>query len=73
MSIRSQLALLAFAAVCLPLAAVVGFGFVMLGVHDTKPAASTTEPITYPASGLAGSVAAHDLPSIFAGITIHGR
>ena len=36
MSIRSQLALLAFAAVCLPLAAVVGFGFVMLGVHDAK-------------------------------------
>jgi len=36
MSIRSQLALLAVAAVCLPLAAVVGFGFVMLGVHDAK-------------------------------------
>jgi signal transduction histidine kinase len=36
MSIRSQLALLAVAAVCLPLAAVVGFGFVMLGVHDGK-------------------------------------
>ena len=36
MSIRAQLALLAFAAVCLPLAAVVGFGFVMLGVHDAK-------------------------------------
>jgi two-component system sensor histidine kinase BaeS len=36
MSIRAQLALLALAAVCLPLAAVVGFGFVMLGVHDGK-------------------------------------
>ena len=36
MSIRAQLALLAIAAVCLPLAAVVGFGFVMLGVHDEK-------------------------------------
>jgi signal transduction histidine kinase len=36
MSIRAQLGLLAVAAVCLPLAAVVGFGFVMLGVHDEK-------------------------------------
>jgi two-component system, OmpR family, sensor histidine kinase SaeS len=34
MSIRSQLAVLAVAAVCLPLAAVVGFGLVMFGMHD---------------------------------------
>ncbi|HEY7017056.1 MAG TPA: ATP-binding protein [Gaiellaceae bacterium] len=34
MSIRAQLALLALAAVCLPLAAVAGFGLVMLGMHD---------------------------------------
>ena len=34
MSIRSQLTLLAVVAVCLPLAAVVGFGLVMLGLHD---------------------------------------
>ena len=34
MSIRLQLTLLTLAAVCLPLAAVVGFGLVMLGVHD---------------------------------------
>ena len=33
MSIRSQLALLALAAVCLPLAAAVGFGLVMFGMH----------------------------------------
>jgi signal transduction histidine kinase len=34
MSIRSQLAVLAVAAVCLPLAAVVGSGLVMFGMHD---------------------------------------
>src|SRR5436853_5888224 len=34
MSIRWQLTLLAVAAVCLPLAAVVGFGLVMVGLHD---------------------------------------
>ena len=34
MSIRSQLTLLAVAAVCLPLAAVLGFGLVMIGMHD---------------------------------------
>ena len=34
MSIRSQLTLLAVVAVCLPLAAVVGFGLVMLGLQD---------------------------------------
>jgi len=34
MSIRLQLAVLALAAVCLPLAAVVGSGLVMFGMHD---------------------------------------
>jgi signal transduction histidine kinase len=34
MSIRSQLAVLAVAAVCLPLAVVVGSGLVMFGMHD---------------------------------------
>ena len=34
MSIRVQLAILALAAVCLPLAAVVGSGLVMFGLHD---------------------------------------
>jgi signal transduction histidine kinase len=34
MSIRLQLAVLALAAVCLPLAAVVGSGLVMFGLHD---------------------------------------
>jgi signal transduction histidine kinase len=34
MSIRVQLAILALAAVCLPLAAVVGSGLVMFGMHD---------------------------------------
>ena len=34
MSLRSQLAVLAVAAVCLPLVVVVGSGFVMFGMHD---------------------------------------
>jgi len=34
MSIRTRLAVLAVAAVCLPLAVVVGFGLVMFGMHD---------------------------------------
>jgi signal transduction histidine kinase len=34
MSVRSQLAVLAVAAVCLPVAVVAGFGLVMFGVHD---------------------------------------
>ena len=33
-SLRTQLALLAVAAVCLPLAVVVGSGLVMFGMHD---------------------------------------
>lgn len=36
MSIRAQLALLALAAVCLPLAAAVGTGLVMFGMHGDK-------------------------------------
>ena len=36
MSIRWQLALLAVAAVCLPLVTVVGSGVVMFGMHDER-------------------------------------
>ena len=36
MSIRAQLAVLAVAAVCLPIAVVVGSGLVMFGMHDER-------------------------------------
>ena len=36
MSVRVHLALLAIAAVCLPVAVVVGSGLVMFGMHDER-------------------------------------
>ena len=36
MSIRTQLSVLAVAAVCLPLGVVVGSGLVMFGMHDER-------------------------------------